>query len=102
MAYLTLGNVSVVESYKEDEGTNVTKLRARKDLGKQITTMSLNETDIDDRPSRAMNLTMAIRFWEQHSDKPPAWVESDDRLLAELIADHFGCDIGRPKKWSVG
>jgi hypothetical protein len=102
MPLIQLGNDSVVEGYKPDEGTDVVLLRARKDLGRQITTMMLNETDIDDRPSRAMNLSLAVRVWSEHSDKPPAWVESDDELMAALIADHFGCRVGRPRNWKAG
>jgi hypothetical protein len=68
MPTLNLGNASVVESYKPDPGTNETKLKRRKDLGQQVTTMQLNEVDGDDRPSRSMNLTLVKRFWSQHSD----------------------------------
>lgn len=102
MSQLRLGNESVIEGYKPDEGTNVVLIRARKDLGKRTTTMSLNETDIDDKPSRSMNLALAIRFWKQESDKPPVWVEGDDELLVALVADHFGCPVGRPKSWKEG
>lgn len=99
---LTFGNESVVEGYKEDEGVNLVKLRARKDLGRRVTTMNLNETDIDERPSRAMNLKTCVLMWQELSDKAPSWVEGDDRLLVELAADHFGCAIGRPKNWREG
>lgn len=102
MPTLNLGNASVVESYKPDPGTNETKLKRRKDLGRQVTTMQLNEVDGDDRPSRSMNLTLVKRFWSEHSDQPPAWVDGDDDLLNALVADEFGCDIGRPKNWKVG
>jgi hypothetical protein len=44
--------------------------------------MNLNEVDGEDNPSRGMNLTMLTRLWALHSDKPPAWVESDDELLS--------------------
>jgi hypothetical protein len=30
---------------------------------------------------------------------PAAWVESDHGGLAALLADHFGCKVGRPKGW---
>jgi hypothetical protein len=102
MPVLTFGNASVVESYKPDPGVNATELQARKDLGRQVTTMHLNEVDGEDRPSRAMNLSMAGRLWSQHSDRPPAWVESDDELLAALVADDLGCPVGRPKTWKMG
>jgi hypothetical protein len=97
-----LGNESVTEPYKPDEGTDETKIRQRKDLGRRVTAMNLNEVDGQDEPSRGMNLTMLTRLWAMHSDKSPSWVESDDELLAALIADHYGCKNGRPKNWKEG
>lgn len=106
MSRITLGNDSVIEEVKKDPGLDASPdnvyYKARKDLGKRVTTMSLNETDIDDKPSRAMNLAMLGLIWPKHSDKPPAWVEGDDRLLVELVADQYACPIGRPKKWKEG
>jgi hypothetical protein len=102
MPQLRFGNTSVIEGYKPDQGTNEVLYRSREDLGSQTTTMSLNEVDVDDNPSRAMNLALAVRFWGQESDNPPAWVEGDDELLVSLVADHFGCPVGRPKSWKEG
>lgn len=102
MPTVLLGNESVTEPYKPDEGTDETLIRPRADLGRRVTAMNLNEVDGVDNPSRGMNLTLAIRFWAQHSDQPPAWVESDDDLLAALIADHYGCELGRPENWKEG
>lgn len=102
MPTVMLGNESVLEPYKPDPGTDVTKTRARNDLGRRTTTMSLNEVDGADNPSRAMNLAMLTRLWPLHSDQPPAWVDGDDPLLVSLIADHFGCEQGRPKSWKEG
>lgn len=99
MPTVRLGNESVVEHVKPDEGTNESVARARKDLGQRVTTMSVNEVDGEDRESRAMNLSMVVRLWDMHSDKPPAWVESDDELLEQLVAGQFGCPQGRPKSW---
>ena len=102
MPTVLLGNESVLEPYKPDQGTDETKVRVREDLGRRVTTMSLNEVDGDDNPSRAMNLAMVIRLWGLHSNEPPAWVDGDDDLLTALIADHYGCETGRPKNWKEG
>src|SRR5262245_32236812 len=106
MPTIMLGNASVVEEVKKDEALDASPYHVervhRKDLGKRVTTMVLNETDIDDRPSRGMNLTMAVQLWARHSDKPPDWVEGDDELLAQLVADHYGCSVGRSKSWKEG
>lgn len=106
MPVLYLGNESVIEKIKKDpaldDAPDNVEYRDRADLGKRVTSMNLNEVDGDDKPSRAMNLTLAARFWPDHSDKPPAWVEGDDDLLVQLVADHFDCKIGRPKSWKEG
>lgn len=102
MPTVLLGNESVTEPYKPDPGTDETKIRVRKDLGRRVTAMSLNEVDGQDQPSRAMNLTMVTRLWAMHSDQSPAWVEGDDELLCALVADHYGCELGRPKNWKEG
>lgn len=106
MATIVLGNESVIEEVKKDEALDASPENVdhvpRKDLGRRETTMDLNETDGDDNPSRAMNFTLATRFWGRHSDKPPAWVDGTDELLVALLADHYGCPIGRPKNWTKG
>lgn len=50
----------------------------------------------EDLPTRMRTLTHADGLWPCHSSAPAAWVESDDIELAEAIARHFGCPIGRP------
>lgn len=106
MPIITLGNTSVIETSKKDDELDLTPgnivVARRADLGQRVTTMSLNEVDGDDRPSRAMNLALAARIWSFHSDEDPAWVDGDDELLVELIADHYGCPIGRPDDWTEG
>lgn len=106
MATVYLGNTSVIETVKKDPALDASpdniKTIVRDDLGRRVTTMALNEVDGEDRPSRGMNLTMCVRLWDMHSDKPPAWVEGDDELLTALVADHFGCPVGRPKTWKEG
>lgn len=38
-------------------------------------------------------------LWPQHSAaSSPSWVESDDPQLAQAIATHYGCPIGRPNE----
>lgn len=45
----------------------------------------------------------AIRtFIRMHTDAAPAWVESDNELLAQFVAQQYGCPVGRPKNWKVG
>lgn len=35
-------------------------------------------------------------LWVEHSAGNPSWVESDHAELAEAIANHYGCPVGRP------
>lgn len=37
-----------------------------------------------------------------HGGDGPDWIESDDASLAELLADFYGCPVGRPEGWVVG
>lgn len=37
--------------------------------------------------------------WAAQSWAPPAWVESTNEGLALVLADHYGCPIGRPQGW---
>jgi hypothetical protein len=40
-------------------------------------------------------------IWDNHAAKgsKAVWVESDDPALAKMLADYFGCPIGRPADW---
>lgn len=39
-------------------------------------------------------------YASHHSDDHPAWVESDDDVLAQALSRDFGCPIGRPADWN--
>jgi hypothetical protein len=110
---ILLGNVSVLEAYKPDPETNVTLVRKKQYAGNRVTTFHLHETEPvrnsdgslgpEERPSRSLNLSMLLRIWPEHSDKPPAWITGDDDLLVALVADSFGgVPTKRPKDWKEG
>lgn len=109
---ITLGNVSVLEPYKPDPDTDVISVQARPDLGQRVTTLLLSETVPVRHPdgtlgpeeylSRATNLAMVRHLWPFQSDQPPAWVEGDDDLLVQMVAEDFGVRVGRPKSWKEG
>lgn len=115
MPNLTLGNVSVIESYKPDQGLDVTLVRKRADLGNQETMFYLPPLTPDDAillPGDVYVgntgwdftkwLTMIESLWTMHSDKDPAWVECDNSEVEQAVADKYGCQIGRPKNWRRG
>ena len=105
-ATLWFGNSSVIEEVKIDPDLDASpgnvKYLNRSDLGNQVTTMSMNEVDGDGNWSREINSSTAKLLWSKHSDKPPAWIVGTDELLVALLADHYGCPVGRPKSWKVG
>lgn len=37
--------------------------------------------------------TVGDAYTAEHSTDPPEWVQSDDRLVAELLADRFKCEV---------
>lgn len=44
------------------------------------------------------SITQPVRgAWANHSDSPPAWVETNSAGLTALLAEHFGCEAGAPK-----
>ncbi len=50
----------------------------------------------EDLPTRMRTLTHDDGLWRCHSSAPASWVETNDAELAEAIAQHFNCPIGRP------
>lgn len=104
MPTVKLGNEAVLEPYKPDPGSNETKVKQRKDLGNQITTFSLPGLSVGDPTGWTFEkwLGAVTSMWEMHSDKAPAWVESDDETLQKVISAQYSCREGRPKSWKVG
>jgi hypothetical protein len=46
------------------------------------------------------NITARGRgVWDNHSNAPPAWVESDNEAVAIILSAQYGCPIGRPEDW---
>ena len=37
------------------------------------------------------------RDWPNHSDVPPTWVTSDNEDLAQMLAEAYGCPVGKPE-----
>jgi hypothetical protein len=62
--------------------------------GEQVTELSLPGCYTFDECLRSV--VHSDGMWRKHSAEPPMWVESDDDDLAEKIAEHFGCPVGRP------
>lgn len=94
-----LGNSTAKEAYRDAEGV----LHHRDVDGSRVTTIvipggySLIEA--------VSAVTAQDGAWNHHSrgddpgDSSPDWVESDGDALAQLLAEHFDCPIGRPKGW---
>ena len=113
MPKVMLGNESVIEAVKKDEGADAAeenvRYKARKDLGNQVTTFvippigRLEDGTVDPTGwTVEKQLSFVTSVWPMHSDKNPAWVESDDQALQAFFAQQYGCREGRPKNWKVG
>lgn len=73
-------------------------VRYRPIEGRQITTVAVP----DGTPLlEALNTIVAAGdgVWDHHSDAPPAWIESDNKVLEAALAEHYACEIGMPKDW---
>lgn len=46
--------------------------------------------------------TILSVFASHHSTENPAWVESTDEQLANALASHFDCPVGRPEGQILG
>lgn len=45
----------------------------------------------------ARDITTAGGVWSSHSDDDaPAWVASTNPLVAQILADHYGCELRDP------
>lgn len=89
-----LGNDSPVEPQKVDPKKSDVK-RVKID-GPAETVMSFP----DDMGIAEILHTITTTWLAHHSDEDPAWVESNDPLLEEVIADSFeGTSAGRKKSW---
>lgn len=63
--------------------------------GPQITTALLPTSYTDAELFRTV--THRDGLWPAHSSaSAPSWVESDHPELADVLAAHYGCPIGRP------
>lgn len=101
---ITLGNTAVVASTQDDETGEVIRTK-RGDLGNQTTTVEFPD-NLDGQTE--VQLAHVVDLWSYHSDADgPEWVETDDDLLAQLVARRFTsdshtCRVGRPKGWKEG
>lgn len=95
MAIIVLGNTAPIEATKVDDTTDVVRV-SRSDLGNTETVF-----DVPDNVGVGEALsTISSVFASHHSDEKPAWVESDDDVIASAIARQFDCPVGRPDEWT--
>lgn len=100
---IELGNAAAIGAYRDSEG----ELQHEDYDGERVTTVNLPD---DYTMSMAfLCVTAPDGVWTHHSrvdpetgrPVPPAWVESDKDGLAALIAENFGCPVGRPDGWGA-
>lgn len=94
-----LGNSAAKTAY-DDNG----KLKHRDLPGRRVTTIVI--PDGYTLLEAVQAITAQDGAWNHHSrgdnpaDSSPDWVESDNEGLASLLAQHFECPVGRPKRWT--
>lgn len=97
MALIQLGNVAVLEPYKEDEGVDTFKVKPRPDLGART-----HEIGIPPGMEFAEAIGHIGRFIEASFAVAPTWVESDEELYSTYISRQYGAEVGRPDDWEEG
>jgi hypothetical protein len=104
-----LGNRAAIEAVEDPddvaaatkEGRAVNRIRTPLD-GKRCTTFVLAPGI--KLMEAAYEITHATKgAWAAHSDADaPAWVASTDPALAQLLADHYGCELRDPEPEQTG
>jgi hypothetical protein len=94
-----LGNSAAKEAYRDGKGV----LHHRDVEGSRVTSVVI--PDSYTLMEAVSSVVAQDGAWNHHSqgdnvsDTMPDWVESDNDGLAQLLAEHFECPIGRPKGW---
>lgn len=97
MATIQLGNTAPIEPVKVDPNSTEVN-RVPMGASEAITTFS-----VPDHIGVGQALTsVSSVFRSHHSDEAPAWVESDDEVLASALAREFDIPVGRPDGWGDG
>jgi hypothetical protein len=95
-----LGNPAAKEAFRDTDGV----LHHRDLPGRRVTTIVIPDTYT--LLEAVASVTAQDGAWNHHSqgnnpeDTAPDWVESDNEGLASLLAQHYECPVGRPKKWT--
>jgi hypothetical protein len=69
--------------------------------GKRITTVQIPDDYTLAEAFQCITAPDGVAHHHFQAGTSPTWVESDSDGLAALLAEHFGCKVGRPKGWKV-
>ena len=92
-----IGNDQAIEQYRDPESDDPGLVRSRDYPGQHITTLV-----IPDEQGLAEAFNSTIGIMKRHHMKPdavPAWVESDNEALEQMLKSHYGIKKNRPKTW---
>ena len=65
--------------------------------GDQVTTVHLPDSWSTEQVFNGITDPQGV--WRAHSGaSAPAWVESDDPDVAQMISEHYACPVGRPEE----
>jgi hypothetical protein len=97
MPTIVLGNTAPIQAVKADDGSTAVERVPRPDLGNTVTTFEVPDSV---GVGEALQTVSSV-FASHHSDEKPAWVESDDEVVAQALSREFGCPVGRPNDWDT-
>jgi len=96
-----LGNSAAKEAYRDADG----KVCHRPIEGRRVTRVVI--PDSYTLMEKVRTVIDQDGVWNHHSrgdnvrDSSPDWVEADDEMVAQIIAQELGCRVGRPKTWKA-
>lgn len=101
MATVLLGNTAPIETVRPNPAVDVYE-KIDLPVAAAITTYRIPD---DVKLAEAIK-TVSDTFNEYHSHDLPEWVESDDPVLAQALAQQFtteehSCVVGRPDTWAA-
>jgi hypothetical protein len=89
MILVRLGNPAPIETKRDPKTEAITKADLE---GPQVTIVR------SAAPDSLTALKEIVDLWAYHGTEAPSWVSSDSETLELLLAEHFGCKRGEPKK----
>lgn len=104
-----LGNRAAIETVEDPDAPPPQEGEAPKLIRRKIEGAPKKNCTIYHPPTDSTLMEMAVQVtdptrgvWRNHSDAPsPAWVASNNAVLAQLLGSHYGCEVRDPEPTSA-